>query len=242
MTESTAPVNKDVIDGSVVLKRQSARLFTPMSKYPDQMSPTYGVDECELKDGRKVFQCVYPDFEDCDYWHMSGASVRSHLRVHAKKIENDKIAQIKAERDQLIAREAQRKENYREGALRGAANRKLNNAKRANDENGNGNAHNNDYINTTTSIENGNEELVNMAERVDAADRRKKIDKAQTALEGVAEGIVKVRTVLANMTKTLDNTIQALEDLATEVPAVDPVLAEKAASWDAIQGLLNPKR
>lgn len=237
MTESTAPVNKDVIDGSVVLKRQSARLFTPLSKYPDRMSPTYGVDECELKDGRKVFQCVYPDFEDCDYWHMSGASVRSHLRVHAKKIENDKIAQIKAERDQLLAREAQRKENYRDGALRGAANRKLNNAKRANGENGN--AHNNDYINT--SSENGNEELV-MAKMADAADRRKKIDNAQTALEGVAEGLAKVRTVIANMTKTLDNTVSVLEDLATEAPAVDPVLAEKAASWDAIQGLLNPKR
>jgi len=220
MTEIPTPVDKNVIDGSVVVRRETAKIFTPLSRYADGLSPTYGVDRCELADGRVVHQCVHPDPPDCGYWHEAGVSVRSHLRVHTNLRKEQDTAAIIAERDALRLKEAQRKQNLKLGALKGAANRRANAAAAAAGSNG---------------TENGNGDTP-MA----AKDYQRKIDNAQTALEGAAEGLDRIGTVLANIRKTVENSVQALEEISNVGPVVDPVLADKAARWDAMQGLLNP--
>lgn len=222
VNEDVIPVNKDVIDGSRVAKRETARIFTPISKYPDGLSPTYGVDFCTLEDGREVYQCVYPDSMDCAYWHISGVSVRSHLRVHTMRTQKAEADRIKAERDALIANEERRRDNYRLGALRSAATRRMNR------ENG--------TSAPSAPIENGNEAM-----GMSPAQYKKKIDNAQTSLEGASDGIVKVMTILSNINKTIANVTATLEELGSVELAADPVLVEKAASWDAMQALLNPK-
>jgi hypothetical protein len=50
----------------------------------------------------------------------------------------------------------------------------------------------------------------------------------------------RIGTVILNIRKTVENAVQTMEDLSSTAPAVDPVLAQKAASWDAMQALLNP--
>ena len=48
-------------------------------------------------------------------------------------------------------------------------------------------------------------------------------------------------SLLSNITNTVSNVATTLYELASaDVPAVDPVLVSKAASWDAMQALLNP--
>jgi hypothetical protein len=225
VNEDVIPVNKDVIDGSRVAKRGTARIFTPLSKYPDGLSPTYGVDFCTLEDGREVYQCVHPSSDTCMYWHPNGVSVRSHLRVHTLAMQRAEVNRIKAERDELLANEERRRDNYRLGALKGVANR------RAARENGTKEA-----SATSAPTENGNE-----AKGMTPAQYEKKINNAQTSLEGASDGIVKVMTILSNINKTLVNVTATLEDLGSTELAADPVLAEKAASWDAMQALLNPK-
>lgn len=218
MTESIrTAVNKDIIDGSKVVHREMARIFTPMSKQPDGLSPTYGVDRCVLEDARVVFQCVHPDPPfDCEYWHTAGVSVRSHLRVHVQATEKAKQARITAERDALVLREAQRKTNYKNGAIKAAATKREN---RAGNE-----LHN----------ENGNEGTPVAAKHV-----QKKIDNAQTALEGAAEGLDRVETVLTNIRKTVENAVQTLEELGQMQQEVDPAIMAKANKWDALQGLMG---
>lgn len=223
MTESATTVNKDIIDGSAVISRETARIFTPLSKYPDGLSPTYGVDMCVLDDARVVYQCVQPDAPTCEYWHENGVSVRSHLRSHKVEGEKQEKRELQARIAEFEQREAQRKENFRNGALRGAQKRRENRAAR---ENGT-------YIDQSTSDnENGQTTMTDKQ-------RKQKIDNAQTSLEGVAEGLGKVRTVIDNMTKTLNNVVDTLEELHSSAPAVDPVLADKAARWDALQGLIG---
>lgn len=225
MTEPATPVNvnKDVIDGSKVLHRETAKLFTPASKHPDQLSPTYGVDRCVLEDARVVFQCVHPDPPECEYWHERGESVRSHLRKHTITVEKERQKAVIQELAALQAREAARKQNYREGALRGAAKRR---------ENANGNG-------GKTNDTNGNDNEGGAS--MTAKDMQKKIDIVQTSLEGVVEDLEKVVTVISNMQKTLGNGVASLEDIsATDL--VDPALVDKAAQWDALQGLLGRDR
>ena len=219
MTEAATPVtDKNVIDGVKVVHREMARIFTPLSKYEDGLSPTYGVDKCVLEDSRVVFQCVCPDPPECNYWHLEGISVRSHLRVHKLAKERAKAADIKKERDALKMKEAMRTENFRRGALKGAAKRRANAA--ATHQHG---------------TDNGNGATA-MAEK----DRQKLVDGVQTSLEGAAEGLERIGTVILNIRKTVENAVQTMEDLSSTAPAVDPVLAQKAASWDAMQALLNP--
>lgn len=212
---------RNVIDGSAVIARETARLFVPASKSPDGLSLTTGIEKCLLEDGREVHQCASMEDRSCNWWHEKGESVRAHLRAHSEKTKF-KVQQLKAERDELVAREAQRRENYRKGALKGVASR------RANRENGD----------TDTS---GNEPAMLISENV--KDRQNKIDNAQTTLEGVSDGLDKIRVVVSNMRNSIDNALATLEELHTalEVPVVDPILVEKAASWDAIQGLLNKR-
>lgn len=212
MTEAAQAVNKDIIDGSRVIHREQAKIFTPLSKYEDGLSPTYGVDKCVLDDGRVVFQCVHPDPpENCEYWHLSGVGVRSHLVVHARVRKQAEQEEIKAKLVELQQREAQRRENYRNGARRTAEIRK---AKRE-----------------------GEKEQEMTASKGIA----KKIDNLQTSLEGASEGLARMGVVLDNIRKTMDNAVGALEDLAdaTSVQTPDPVLKEKADSWDALQALMN---
>lgn len=221
MTEPVT-VNKDIIDGSPVVHREQAKIFTPLSKYADGMSPTYGVDKCVLEDARVVYQCVHPDPpEDCEYWHLNGVSVRSHLVVHTRATRLAQEAQVRAKLAELEQREAQRKENYRNGALRGAANRRLNRAKaRMNGD------------------DNGEDQNVSMTPK----EYQKKIDSLQTSLDGAADGLSRMGVVLTNITKTLENAVAGLEDLAAAAPEPDPVLVEKARDWDAMQALLKGKR
>lgn len=219
MTEPATAVNKDIIDGSPVIHREQAKIFTPLSKYADGMSPTYGVDKCVLEDARVVYQCVHPDPpEDCEYWHLNGVSVRSHLVVHTRERKLAEQEQLKAKLAELEQREAQRRENYRNGALRGRDTRKLNAAK--------------------ARMDNGEDKNVSMTPK----EYQKKIDNIQTALDGAREGLGRMGIVLANIEKTLENSVARLEDLVDATPAPDPILVEKARDWDAMQALLKGKR
>jgi hypothetical protein len=222
MTEAATPVtDKDIIDGCKVVHREMAKVYTPLSKYEDGLSPTYGVDKCVLDDGRVVHQCVHPDPPTCTYWHLEGVSVRSHLRVHTNAKKEQETAAIIAERDALRSKEAQRKQNHKLGALKAAAVRRANAAAAAANSNSNG-------------TENGNGATV-----VTVKDQQQKIDNVQTSLEGAAEGLDRIGTVLDNIRKTVENAVGALEDLSNAGPVVDPVLADKAARWDALQGLIG---
>lgn len=222
----TAPtvVDKNVINGSKVIKREMAQLFSPGSKNPNGLSATYGVDRCELEDGSVIFQCVKPEAPECEYVHENGISVRSHLRIHSERTRS-KVEAIKAERDALLEREQQRRINYSNGAVKAAATkRKLREERVMN------------AIKDAHEQKNGETDPGAMT----PAEFQKKLDRALTTLDGTKDGIDKVRIVLANITHSVEKIVEDLEDLEITPVTVDPVLKAKADSWDAMQALLNP--
>ena len=216
MTENAdvMPVNKDIIDGSPVILRQIARLMTPASRHEDGLSPTYGVDECLLEDGRTVFQCVHPDGLDCVYWAPKGESVRSHLRIHVlpkRKAEQDRI---KAELAELQARESQRLLNYKKGAQKAAKTREQNR-------------------------KNGQEQTESQV-TMSADEFSQELKKAIKTMGGVLDGLYRANNLIVAASDKMEIAYASLENLADVDSLTDPELMAKADSWDAMQALLNP--
>jgi hypothetical protein len=228
MTKPINPENRNsairsVIDGSEVIAREMARLKVPASKSEDGMSPCRGVEKCLLADGREVFQCASPDDRSCNWWHETGESVRAHLRRHTIKTRH-KVKTLMEENQALRNKEAQRKENYRQGALRSAESRRLNREARVNAaENSDDTPASSAATATTTATELG-KTVSGLALRVD----------------GLADGLDKVRVVLGNMINSAEAIAEDLEKLPSKIVSEpDPTLVEKAQSWDDFQALMG---
>lgn len=233
MTEAVSkPVDKNIIDGSLVVVRTMGRLITPASKNADGLSPTYGVDRCELADGRVKYQCVWPDAPNCEYFHDKGESVRSHLRKHTLVSAKARQQVLKDELEELRKREAQRKENYKNGAIRGVAKRKITMANRAA---ANGTT-NHDYIGSIGSK--GTDMATEKTTTVEQL--LKEISDLQVVIEGVADGLDKTYTIHGNIVKTLDKLVEKIGELAAaELDETDLATKDKAARWDQLQGLMG---
>jgi hypothetical protein len=210
--------DRGVIDGSPVVAREIAQLWVPASKNPGNLSPCSGIEKVLLEDGREVYQCDAEVEPKCNYWHEKGESVRAHLRKHSEKTKY-KIDQLKAERDELLTKQQRRAENYSNGARKAAATKKLKREQGLYDNPAN---------------DNGDDDAMTIKML------RAEINRLTIQLEGAVDGLDKVGTVLTNIRGSINNAVEALDELgATEINAVDPVLAEKAAKWDSFQGLMG---
>ena len=212
---SNAFEDRNVIDGVPVVARQKACMVTPSSN--GVAVEHRDIDECLLEDGRTVYQCAHRN-EFCNKWWGKPESVRAHAKTHADRMVAKRLRIVADEAEQArIAAEtelAARIKRKSEGSKRGAVTRRMREAAQTN-----GQAPVDKLVTPSTA----------------------QVQAIGAAIEGAIDLVVKMADDFYQVKRSLETTLHQLSTLEPIAP-VDPDVLEKAASFDAMQKLLQGRK
>jgi hypothetical protein len=206
------------IEGVEIIERQPA---TAMAGSIAEGATISAVEQLLLADGRTVFHCIHKNAVDCEYINTVLGGVTSHQRTHSDRMEakraTAKAEELAAQLAEIEAEKRRKRENYRQGAIKGQETRRAKQAQAPSEVGGVGNG--TAKPGTVSKSVIGDADLAKKAQQVIIAYNA--LQDAHDQFQNTFLGYMRAAQVV------------------TDKPAIDPQIVAKAAQYDIIQSALK---